>query len=332
MRKRYDWRMVTALGLDEAIELQTIRVARAIAEHGTLTAAAAALGYSQPAVSQQLRRFEDRTGIALVERAGRGIRLTESGRVLATHGAVVTTAIEAAAGELSELAGLRRGRVRLIAFPSASATLVPRLIAAIAARHPGLEITFVEAEPADAVAAVREDRADLAVTFSYPGDRDDPHRESARGLDVRAFGEEPMHLVLPADHPAAAAATVDVDALSSDPWIAGCPRCRGHLLELCASAGFAPRIAFETDNFVAVEGMVAQRLGVALLPALALGATRRPAGIVVRPTAHADSRTLHLVTARGGERVPAIRAVAAELRRLGADEGPRVPDTIEHDV
>ena len=236
---------------------------RQVAEHGSLTAAAEALGYSQPAVSQQLRRFEERTGIALVERVGRGIRLTQSGRVLARHANAVATAIEAAAGELAEIRGLRAGRVRLIAFPSASATLVPRLIAALGAAHPGVAVTYVEAEPPEAVAAVRADRADLAITFSYPGDRDDPHRASARGLDVRAFGEEPIRLVLPAGHPAAVSDVVDLAALGDDPWIAGCPRCRGHLLELAATAGFTPRIAFETDNFVAVEGMVAQGLGVA---------------------------------------------------------------------
>ena len=305
-------------GLAAALDLQTVRVVRHIAEHGSLTAAAVALGYSQPAVSQQLRRFEARTGIALVERVGRGIRLTQSGRVLARHANAVATAIEAAAGELAEIRGLRAGRVRLIAFPSASATLVPRLIAALGAAHPGVAVTYVEAEPPEAVAAVRADRADLAITFSYPGDRDDPHRASARGLDVRAFGEEPIRLVLPAGHPAAASDVVDLAALGDDPWIAGCPRCRGHLLELAATAGFTPRIAFETDNFVAVEGMVAQGLGVALLPALALAASPRHPGVVTRPTARRDVRSLHVVTARGAERVPAVGATIAALESLAA--------------
>jgi DNA-binding transcriptional LysR family regulator len=305
-------------GLAAALDLQTVRVVRQVAEHGSLTAAAEALGYSQPAVSQQLRRFEERTGIALVERVGRGIRLTQSGRVLARHANAVATALEAAAGELAEIRGLRAGRVRLVAFPSASASVVPRFIAALGAAHPGVSVTYVEAEPPEAVAAVRADRADLAITFSYPGDRDDPHRASARGLDVRAFGEEPIRLVLPSGHPAAASDVVDLAALRDDPWIAGCPRCRGHLLELADAAGFAPRIAFETDNFVAVEGMVAQGLGVALLPALALAASPRHPDVVTRPTARADVRSLHLVTARGAERVPAVAAAIAALESLAA--------------
>ncbi|WP_350349605.1 LysR family transcriptional regulator [Agromyces sp. G08B096] len=308
--------------LAAAIDLQTVRIVHAVAEHGSLTAAATALGYSQPAVSQQVRRFEQRTGVALVERAGRGIRLTEAGRVLARHARGVTTSLEAAAGELAELQGLRTGRLRLVAFPSASPTLVPRLIATLGASHPGVAITYVEAEPPEAVDAVRRNRADLAITFSYPGDRDDPHRASARGLAVRDYGAEPIRLVLPAGHPLADLADVPLERLAAEPWIAGCPRCRGHLLELAAAAGFAPRIAFETDNFVAVEGMVAQGLGVALLPGLALQATPRNPGVVVRPTAREDVRSLHLVTARGGERVPAVAAALAALTALAPVGGP----------
>ncbi|KQM83173.1 LysR family transcriptional regulator [Agromyces sp. Leaf222] len=305
-----------------AIDLQTVRVVGRIAELGSLTAAAASLGYSQPAVSQQVRRFEQRTGIALVERAGRGIRLTQSGRVLARHANAVATALEAAAGELAEIRGLRAGRVRLAAFPSASATLVPRLIAGLAARHPGVTVTYVEAEPPEAVAAVRADRADLAITFSYPGDRHDPHTESARGLDVRSIGVEPMRLVLPEAHPAAASEIVDLAQLADEAWIAGCPRCRGHLLELTTKAGFRPRIGFETDNFVAVESMVAQGLGVALLPELALAASPRHPGVVTRSTAGADVRSLHLVTARGGARVPAVAAAIAVLETLAPNAHP----------
>ncbi|UOQ88771.1 LysR substrate-binding domain-containing protein [Agromyces endophyticus] len=308
--------------LAAALDLQTVRVVRRIAEHGSLTAAAESLGYSQPAVSQQLRRFEERTGIALVERVGRGVRLTQSGRVLARHANAVATVLEAAAGELAELRGLRAGRVRLVAFPSASATLVPKLIAALAAEHPGITVTYVEAEPPEAVAAVRADRADVAITFSYPGDRDDPHRASARGLDVRSYGDEPMRLVLPAGHTAAASETIDLAQLGEESWIAGCPRCRGHLLELADAAGFTPRIAFETDNFVAVEGMVAQGLGVALLPALALAASPRHPGVVTRPTARADVRSLHLVTAKGADRVPAVAAALAALASLAALAAP----------
>jgi DNA-binding transcriptional LysR family regulator len=115
--------------LAAAFDAHALRVVKAVADHGSLTAAAASLGYSQPALSQLLKRLEARIGVPLVERVGRRMRLTEAGEVLARHAPAVTSALDAAAGELDELRGLRTGRVRLAAFPSASATLVPRLLA-----------------------------------------------------------------------------------------------------------------------------------------------------------------------------------------------------------
>lgn len=300
------------------LDATSLLVLRAVADHGTITAAAAALGFSQPALSQQVRRAEARAGMALVERTGRGIRLTAAGRVLARHGTAIATTLEAARGELAALRGLRSGRVRLMAFPSASPTIVPELLAEMAERHPGVRVSFVEAEPPEAVTAVREDRADLALTFSYPGDRSDPHRESARGLEVATIGTDPMHVVLPARHPLAARETVDLGDLAGERWIAGCPRCRGHLLELCDVAGFTPTIAVETDNFVAVEELVASGLGVAVLPALAVQSAGARAGVAVRATTNGDRRTLHLVTAKGGTGVPAVAVAADLLARLVA--------------
>jgi molybdate transport repressor ModE-like protein len=301
---------------DPEFDVQTLRVIRAIADEGSITAAAASLGYSQPAVSQQIKRLEKRLGVAVIERVGRSVRLTEAGRVLARHAPAVTTALDAAAGELAELRGLRAGRVRLVGFPSASPTVVPRLLTDLAEHHPGITITYVEAEPPEAVEAVREDRADIALTFSYPGDRDDPHGSSASGLAVRAVGADDLLAVLPEGHPAGDGARVRVADLADENWIAGCPRCRGHLLELCGRAGFEPKIGFETDNFVAVESLVAKGIGVATLPRMAVDSFPLMPGVITRPLPHAEARTLHVVTAHGAERVPAVRIALAALTRL----------------
>lgn len=319
MRSAYAWEVSDRTAEDPEFDVQTLRVIKAIADEGSITAAAAALGYSQPALSQQMKRLEQRLGVPVIERVGRSVRLTEAGRVLARHAPAVTTALDAAAGELAELRGLRAGRVRLVAFPSASPTVVPRLLADLAEHHPGIAITYVEAEPPEAVEAVREDRADIALTFSYPGDRDDPHGPSASGLAVRAVGTDDLLAVLPDGHPAGERERVEVAELADESWIAGCPRCRGHLLELCGRAGFAPRIGFETDNFVAVEGLVAQGIGVATLPRMAVESFPLMPGVITRPLPHAEARTLHVVTAHGAERVPAVRiALAALTRVLGA--------------
>ncbi|WP_022881156.1 LysR family transcriptional regulator [Gryllotalpicola ginsengisoli] len=298
------------------LDAQTLRIIGAIAEHGSITAAAAALGYSQPAISQHLRRAEQRLGLALAERVGRGVRLTEAGQVLARHARAVTTAFDAAAGELADLAGLRSGRVRLVGFPTASATVVPRLLQALTSAHPGLTVSYVEDEPPEAVEAVRAGTADLAVTFSYPGDRVDPHRDSAQGLAVEALWRDEMLAAVPSDHPVASCRAVPVRELAAAAWIAGCPRCRGHLLQVAQDADFAPRIAYETDNFAAVLGMVAAGIGVALVPQLALATTRVPEGVVLRPTTNRDRRTIHAVTTDGASKVPAIAAALHALAAL----------------
>lgn len=309
------------------LDVQSLRIVRAIGDTGSITAAAAALGYSQPAISQHLRRLETRLGIAVVERIGRGVRLTEAGRVLARHAPAVMLAFEAATEELAQLQGLRTGVVRLVAFPSTSPVVVPRVIAALGASHPGLTLTYVEAEPPEAVEAIREDRADIALTFSYPGDRSDPHGSSARGLSVRSAGSDALMLVLPVGHAALAgvSGTVDVAALADQTWIAGCPRCRGHLLELCGRAGFEPRIGFETDNAVAVEGLVAQGIGIATLPRMAVESFPLLPGVVTAPLPAAEARRLHVVTARDAERVPSLRAALETLAGVLGERGGAAP-------
>ncbi|MGD8193596.1 LysR family transcriptional regulator [Herbiconiux sp. P18] len=295
------------------LDSPTLRVVAAVAEYGSITRAAAVLGFSQPALSQQLKRVEARIGMPLVTRSGRGIRLTDAGEVLARHATDVLAALDAAAGELSDLAGLRAGRVRLAAFPSASSTIVPRLIRAIGVEHPGLEITYVEAEPPEAVAGVRDGVSDLAIAFRHPADRNDPFEASAEGLVVHELARDDVLLLAPAEHPAlAGGGPVDLAALRAENWIAGCPRCRGHLLDSCARAGFAPTISFETDNFVAVMSMVAAGLGVALLPALAVDAVPLPPGVVARRTAAGDHRMLVAVMRPAGDHIPAV----AETLRL----------------
>ncbi|WP_296195332.1 LysR family transcriptional regulator [uncultured Microbacterium sp.] len=306
--------MINDLAPGDTLDASSLRIVKAIADTGSITAAAESLGYSQPAVSQHLKRLERRLGVAVIERAGRGIRLTEAGRVLARHAPAVEHALGAALEELAELRGLRAGHVRLVGFPSASPVLVPRLIQRLGEAHPGVTLSYVEAEPPEAVAAVREDRADIALTFSYPGDRDDPHGESARGLTVREAGRDELVLVTREGH--AFAPGGDIGGLADETWIAGCPRCRGHLLELCGRAGFDPRIAFETDNVVAVEGLVARGIGVATLPRMAVDSFPAVPGVRFAALPASEARSLHVVTAQGAEAVPSIGAVLGLLGEL----------------
>lgn len=313
--------------MDANLDLHSIRIVRAIAEHGTISAAARALGYSQPAISQHLRRSEARLGTPLVIRSGRGVRLSEAGQVVARHAVAITSALDAASGDLAELVGLAAGTVRVAAFPTASSTLVPRLLASMRQRHPGITVGYVEAEPPKAIAMLRDGAVDLAITFAYPGDRSDPHRPADVSLESVPLFTEPVVLALPDRHALADRQQVALADLADERWIAGCPLCRGHLLAACEAVGVTPNIELETDNAIAVLTLVAAGLGVALLPQLALATAPVPPGATVRSTTPSSDRSIQLVVQNGSRRVPSIAATIELLEQVdGADWGlARVP-------
>ncbi len=307
------------------IDAAGLRVMRAIADEGSFTAAAAALGYTQPAISQMVRRLEQRTGTVLVERMGRNVRLTEAGQVLARAAGPVLAALDSAEEEVAAIAGLRSGRVRLMAFPSASATLVPRALALLKARYPDVTISFTEAEPPESIAALRAGDCDLAVAFTYEG------TDVVRGEDdLEAFVTTPLleddvRLAIPRTHEVAERDEVDLAELAEEPWIAGCPRCRGHLVQLADAAGFRPDVAYETEDYVAVLGLVAEGLGVALIPDLILRTVQHE-DVIALPLTPASRRTIVAVTTPDLQRVPAVTATLDALV-ASARAQPRSPTT-----
>lgn len=293
------------------IDAAGLRVMKAIADEGSFTGAATALGYSQPAISQMVRRLEQRLGTVLVERVGRSIRLTEAGAVLARHATPVLTALDQAEDEVAAIAGLRAGRVRLMAFPSSSSTLLPRALAQMQQQHPDVKVTFTEAEPPESLAALRDGECDLAVAFAYAG-TDVARGEDLDGLTTYPLLEDPVRVALPPGHRLADAEVVPLEELAADTWIAGCPRCRGHLLSLADAAGFRPTVGYETEDYVAVQGFVAAGLGVALIPDLILAAITNP-DVVIRSLEQPSNRTVHAVTTPDLERVPAVKATLDAL-------------------
>ncbi|WP_423917427.1 LysR family transcriptional regulator [Frigoribacterium sp. 2-23] len=292
--------------MTDDLDLQTLRVVRALADTGTITAAADLLGYSQPAVSGQLHRAEARVGQPLVLRSGRGVTLTEAGRRLAEHAVHVQAALDAAREDLARLGGLTSGRVRLAGFPSASSTIVPDILSRLRRSHPGLTVGYVEVEPPEALALLRDGAADVALTFTHDGQSAAAH--DLQGLAHHTVFTDPTVLVVPRDHPFDEGD--DLGTLARERWIGGCPQCRGHLLTTCASSGFAPDIVLETDNALAVLGLVAAGLGVALLPGLSLVSAAVPEGVRVIALPDRLSRRVHLVHGRDGRRVPSVQAVA----------------------
>lgn len=295
-----------------SIDVDLLRLLRAIAEEGSISAAARRLGISQPAASQQLRRGERRIGTALVERTGRTSRPTGPGRVLAHHAVAVENLLAAAESEVMAVAGLAAGTVRLVAFPSASARLVPRALATLRRAHPDLAVSLSEVEPPSSVDLLRAGEADVVVTFDHlvpghstPADLD--------GLLVVPLLADEVRLAVPAESPWAARGSVAVAELDDQEWIAGCPRCRGHLVDLAAAAGFTPRIRYETDDYLAVLGLVAEGLGVALLPSLA-EVHRSVPGVVTVALQPVARRSVVAVSTPDLARVPSVAAVLDALR------------------
>lgn len=308
----------------DGLDPQLLRVLRTVRDTGSISRAAAALGYSQPAVSQLLARAERRLGHDLVLRGARGVTLTESGRVLAEHALSVEAALAAAREDLDAVGGLARGRVRIAGFPSASSTLVPPVLATMASDAPGVLTSYVEAEPPEALDLLRRGEVDVAITFSHAPQDDDVLADPT--LTAHVLGRDPLALVTPASAGPItstndAEAFADLAAQRNARWIGGCPRCRGHLLASCAASGFTPEIVLETDNAAAVVGLVAAGLGVALLPRLALTTTIVPPGVTVTPASDELARRVEVLVARGAERVPsvgaALTAVGAAARLLG---------------
>jgi DNA-binding transcriptional LysR family regulator len=306
------------------LDVTRLRVLVAVARHGSVTAAARALNYAQPSVSHHIARLEAETGTQLLERVGRGIRLTEAGQLLAERAEEIIGRLDSAEAELAAHVGLRSGRVRLAAFPSALATLVPAAAARIAAETPGLEFMLTEAEPPEALRMLRAGYVDVAVVFRhFQEDAGDPPPQPAdEGTSGVLLLDEPVHLVTPARPvpasavPASAVPIASLAEYAGSRWIAGCERCRAHLVRQCESAGFTPRISFTTDDYLAVQALVAAGLGVTTLPGLCLRAAQHP-GVVTAPLAGARRHVFAMTYGQAPGSKATARLIAALLHAAG---------------
>jgi DNA-binding transcriptional LysR family regulator len=244
------------------LDVTRLRVLDALARRGTVTAAAKELHYTQPTVSHHLARLEAETGAQLLQRAGRGIRLTPAGQLLADRAAEIIGRIDVADAELAAHIGLTAGRVRLASFSSVIGSLVPRAVAALANKHPGLQVGLTDTQPPEALELLRTGKIDVAIIFRY--DETEPEPEDVR---LHHLLDDPLYLLSSRDGHTLA-------TLRDATWIAGCDRCRSHLLSMCADQGFEPRIGYTSDDMVVMQGLVAAGLGVATSPGLALRAHR----------------------------------------------------------
>ena len=284
------------------LDVTRLRVIDAVARHGSVTEAAKELNYSQPSVSHHLARLEAETGAQLLQRVGRGIRLTQAGQLLADRAAEIIGRVEAADAELSAHVGLSAGRVRLAGYSSVISSIVPGTLSALSRKHPGLQINLLDTHPPDALDLLRAGHIDVAIIFRYDETGPEPD-----GVRLHHLLDDPTYLL-------STRRGSTLAGLRDATWIAGCERCRGHLLDLCAREGFTPNISYTSDDMVAMQSLVSARMGVTTIPGLALRAHRVP-GIVAHELPGADR---HVYAATYGE-PPDPPATAAVLAMLIAE-------------
>jgi DNA-binding transcriptional LysR family regulator len=291
------------------IDPRRLRVLRALADHGTVRAAAEALYLTPSAVSQQLNALETEVGQSLLVRRGRRVQLTVPGKVLAEHAKSVLAELERAESSLAACAAGTVGKVELAAFSSSITQVVAPSIASLRERAPDITVLVRDAEAHDSVQLLLTGEIDVAVSMEYSSTlQADTSRLTRLPLYV-----EPFDVVLPPEHPLGAGSAVALDELRDSDWIAPLPGnpCRAVAQMCCENAGFAPHITHTSDDFHAVVALVAAGTGVALVPRTAIG-SRHTAQ--VRPVSGtAPTRRVFAAVQRGREDHPLLKVVLDAL-------------------
>jgi DNA-binding transcriptional LysR family regulator len=292
------------------LDLLRLKVLATLARQGSVTATARALGYTQPAISHHLARLEAEVGLPLTQRAGRGIRLTSAGELLAQRAAEILGRVDSAESELAAVGGLRRGRVRVAGFQSALSGVVTAAAGHLHESAPDIELTLQDLHPDVALHQLREGLIDVAVVFRYDDQIPD-------GVRFTHLFDDTMHLL-----------SIERDQTLQDhvdsPWIAGCERCRRELVTTCEAAGFAPRIMYTSDDPLVKLSMVAAGLGVTTMPALSIAQHRVPG--VQSTELDGFRRRVYVATYGEPPDLPAtdafVQAVIEAAKRLGPQAAP----------
>jgi DNA-binding transcriptional LysR family regulator len=297
------------------LDVKRLNIFKEVIAHGSFSAAADALDYSQSAVSQAMQTLEGEAGVALIDRARGGVRPTAAGAALAGHIGGILAQLEAAEDEIAAIVAGRGGHLRTASFPTAGASLMPGAIAGFRSSHPGVEVSLAEGEPEEIAPRLRAGEFDLALLFEFEG----VGEHLTTGLRRFELFDDPLHLALPAEHPLALRdAAPRLDDLREESWVqtsASSP-CARHVVRSCIAAGFEPRVSFESDDYQTVQGLVAAGVGVALIPQLALPGPGGREDIVVRPLAPGSPvRKVFAATPRAAAATAAVATMLDVLRR-----------------
>ena len=298
------------------IDLRRLGVLRELDRRGSLAGVARALHLTPSAVSQQLAALAREVGAPLIERQGRGVRLTGQAHLLLEHADVIAAHLERARVDLAAWADGRRGSVTIGAFSSAITGLMPGVLRRLAEHHPGVRVAVVEAEPPDLFTQLDGGEVDVAVAVDFaaaPARTDRRYTRSDLLVDV-------LDVALPATHRRAGGGPVALRDLAADPWIVGDARscCGAVTRSVCAADGFTPDIRHAVNDWESVAALVAAGAGVALIPRLVQSPTR--AGLVVRPALdRAAGRHVFAAVRAGSGGDPVLGAVLDQLRAAAAD-------------
>jgi DNA-binding transcriptional LysR family regulator len=274
------------------LNLPGLRVLREVASRGSFTAAAGALGYTQSAVSRQIASLESAAGTPLFERRARGVRLTDAGDALLRHAATVLDEIDAARRELEGMSEGAAGRLRVGAFPTAVAALVPRALAALRQLNPGAGVSLREGATPSQIKRLASASIDVGVIGLLPG-APGPHDA---GLALEHLIDDPLLLAVGRDHPLARRRSVDLDDLAEERWIAASARASDTMLGAWQWADWQPRVELIAKEWTVKLGLVAAGLGVTLVPGLAADAVRRDIALVRIRSERPASREVLIAT------------------------------------
>ncbi|MCW3816059.1 LysR substrate-binding domain-containing protein [Micromonospora sp. DR5-3] len=296
-----------------------LQVFRAVAEHGSITAAARTLRYTQSAVSRQIAALEAETGAILFDRLPRGVALTEQGRCLLGHAEAVLDRLDAARRDLAALRELTAGRLRVGAFPTAVAALVPRALATFRSAHPGVALSLVEGLTPGLLERLLAGDADVAVLSAASDQPLDDER-----FDLHHLVDEVLLVAVPRTHRLAHRRTVRLRELADDAFIAGSADAEKTLLRATLPADFRPRIDIVAAEWTGKLGCVAAGLGVALIPALAVRAAPPDLALLRLHPDDASVRRVFAATVAGRSRPPAVHRFLDHLDTAAAGLG--LPD------
>jgi DNA-binding transcriptional LysR family regulator len=296
------------------IDPDQLRLLQVVARTGSYSAASRELGYTQPAITYQMHCLERSVGSALAVRNGRSMQLTAAGRVLLEHAGRILAEIRGAENDLAALAGEPAGTIRLGAFPSSCAALVPRAMVAMKHTHPRVEVDLVQSDLDQAHEAVRRGDVDVALTYHSGPCEHDIAPAGKAGLIRLPVTVDEIHIVVPAGHRTAGRHIIGIEQLADETWIIAGHRYQQMLESSAAAVGFTPRVMQVADDFVTMQSLVAHGLGVALVPGLALAAHRDPR-IVPRTLRDWPDRHIEVEMWPDVLRVETIRAFVEHLRR-----------------